>query len=198
MNSATRQEHTPEIRQIRQKNDLSDDVITPEWLAEAEAALRVKQWVGKAAHPERKDQERTVIKKGIFLEVYAKTMGTVTLACERADINRDTFYQWKATDDEFAKAVVEIERRRVDMAEDRVFKLIQQDDGPTVRWYLERVSPKYKARQVLEHHTDDKTFEDEVDEVMGRLNQNGNEQQTTQDNEGAPEGVHRDEAEDTE
>lgn len=174
---------TPESEQSEQKTGVSD---SPDWLQEAEATIRVRQAIHEAAHPEKKERERTTAKKKIFLDIYSRSMGTITLACEKADIGRTTFYEWRAEDDEFAQAVADIERQRVDMAEDRVFKLIQQDDGPTVRWYLEKVSPKYKARQVLEHHTGENTMEDVVDRMMERIEHG---KTPTQTNEANPESA---------
>lgn len=109
---------------------------------------------------EKKEQERTKAAKKRFLEVFSITMGTITVACEKADIARSQYYEWMKTDIEFRTAVAEIERQRVDMTEDRLFKLIQQDDGPSVRFFLERKAADYKAKTQTEIFTGDKTFED--------------------------------------
>lgn len=155
-----------ETEQTEQKNTPGSE----EWIEKALAENRVRDFVASVGNQtENQEQERTKRKKELFLDIYEKTMGTITVACEKADIGRTTFYEWKKYDPEFAERLHDIEQQRIDMAEDRVFKLIQQDDGPTVRWFLERVSDKYKSKKVLEHHTDDKTFEDEIDEVVDRM-----------------------------
>ena len=83
--------------------------------------------------------------------------------------NSTTYYDWKKHDPDFKQALDDIEEMRIDMAEDRLYKLIQQDDAPTVRWYLERVSDKYKSKSVLEHNVPTKTFTDVVDELLTKM-----------------------------
>lgn len=142
-----------------------------DWIERALAHERVCRAVDEIANAERyTEQERTRQKKELFLEVYANTLGTITLACDKTGIVRDTFYRWKKEDGEFAARLIEIERQRVDMVEDRAMKLIMKDDGPTIRWWLSTTVEKYKAKKVLEHHTDDKTFEDVVDAILDELN----------------------------
>lgn len=174
---------TPEIRQIRQESGVGE---SEDWLKDAEATIRVRQAIHEMAHPEKQEQERTTAKKKIFLDIYRRSMGTITLACDKADISRDTYYDWRAKDDDFAQAVVDIERQRQDQVDDRIMKLIQSDDGPTIRWYAERTNPKYKARQVLEHHVGENTMEDVVDRMMERIEHG---KTTTQTNEGNPESA---------
>lgn len=93
---------------------------------------------------ERKERESTRIKKERFLEVYAQTAGIKTVACEKAGIGRRTLYDWIEQDPEFKSKLYRVEESQLDMAEDRLLKLIQQDDGPSVRYFLDRRHPKYK------------------------------------------------------
>jgi hypothetical protein len=141
------------------------------WIERALAHDRVCKAVDAIANADSKsEQQRTREKKELFLEVFANSLGTITLACDKAGIGRQTFYDWKANDGEFHARLIEIERQRVDMVEDRAMKLIMKDDGPTIRWWLSTTVEKYKAKKVLEHHTDDKTFEDVVDAILDELN----------------------------
>lgn len=142
-----------------------------EWIEEALAANRVAEYVSdKGNENENKEQYRTTAKKKLFLEIFGKTMGTITVACEKADIARETYYLWKNTDPDFVKRLNEVEMQRQEMVEDRVYKLIQQDDGPTIRWFLERTTDKYKSKQVMEHHADERTFTNVVDKLLDKIN----------------------------
>ena len=53
----------------------------------------------------KKEQDRTMAKKQLFLAVFSMTLGVVTTTCERAKIHRDTYYDWRKKDPEFAAAV---------------------------------------------------------------------------------------------
>lgn len=142
-------------------NNSENEVGSELWIEEALAGNRVRDFItGKAHGAQREEQERTTRKKELFLEVYARTMGTITLACEKADIHRDTFYRWQKEDSMFRARVIEVERQRLGMVEDRLFKLIQQDDGPSVRYFLDRKHPEYKPKSETEIVVGERTFED--------------------------------------
>lgn len=147
-----------------------------DWIENALTANRVADFVISLAHTSPEEQERTRDAKERFLLAYELSMGSIGEACKKAQIGRRTFYNWKQTDPEFQAEVREIDHMRVEMAEDGIMRLMQNGDGPTIRWYLERVTEKYKARKILEHHTDDKTFEDEIDEILAYME--GNPQPT--------------------
>lgn len=151
--------HTQENGQNGQNPGVQE--VSP--LEQALATARVYSHVHHAvegAENEKQEQERTKAAKKRFLEVFSITMGTITVACEKADVARSQYYEWMKTDIEFRTAVAEIERQRVDMTEDRLFKLIQQDDGPSIRFFLERKAADYKAKTQTEIFSGDKTFED--------------------------------------
>lgn len=175
------------------------------WIEDALAAGRVSRFVAAEADTGRVERESTKKKKIRFLEIYESTLGVVKDCCKAVGISRTTYYEWKDSDADFRQVLQNIDRHRVEVAEDELYTLIKNGDAPTVRWYLERVTEKYKARKVLEHHTDDKTFEDEVDAIIavmtGQKPQNDNTQQQpdtapTHPGQGTPEGAHGEQAAD--
>lgn len=149
-----------EILQNGQNRDIFDDedeevteVQVPEddWIERALATIRVRNFVMDIALGEdRAEQERTKVAKAKFLEVYEKTMGTITLACDQAGVSRQTFYNWLKDDANFRSAVNVVNENRVDQVEDRLLKLIQMDDGPSIRFFIDRKSPAYKKTSKLE------------------------------------------------
>lgn len=175
------------------------------WIDEALARKRVQGFVISLASAPTEDQQRTIEAKERFLLAYELSMGSIKEACKRSGVGRTTFYEWRQSDPEFLADVRQIDHMRVEMAEDGIFQLMQNGDGPTLRWYLERVTEKYKARKILEHHTDDKTFEDEIDAIIAQLEeaektphgttQHTNTEPTHQEQE-APASAHGDKAAD--
>lgn len=132
-----------------------------EWIARALATVRVREAVSLSAHgPEKEEQERTTKAKAKFLEVYGKNMGTIGVACDKCEMPRSTYYHWMKTDPQFRSAIAQIDESRIDMVEDELMQLIQKHDGPSIRFFLERKAPEYKAKSQTEIVTGDKTFED--------------------------------------
>lgn len=152
-----------EIQQIPQNLGSED------WIERALAAKRVMDFVIDETTVKPKERESTKLKKAVFLDVYANTMGTITLACQKADIDRTTYYAWKNTDGEFAAKLIEIEKMRADMVDDRIYKLIQKDDAATIRWYAERTMEKYKSKSHVEHEVSNIDFSDMVDEIIDEM-----------------------------
>lgn len=156
------QEHDQEIQQIPQNTEPYESVKDDElWIARALAHIKVYSAIAEDARgPEKMEQERTAKKKAQFLEIFRKNLGTIGVACDKCDIDRTTFYDWKRTDPQFKSAIAKIEDERLDMVEDELFELIKKHDGPSIRFYMERINPKYKAKSQTEIFTGEKTLED--------------------------------------
>lgn len=95
---------------------------------------------------EKKEQERTRIKKLLFLGIYKKTLGSIKATCQKADISRDTFYDWFAQDQEFHKEVRSAWTEKLEDVEEELNKLILSGDGASVRYWLDRRHPLYMPR----------------------------------------------------
>lgn len=108
--------------------------------------------------------ESTIRNKAAFVKAYAGSLMTVSTACEQIGINRSTYYEWLKTDPAFKAAIIEAEQSQHHMVEDQLLQACRIGDGPSVRFYLDRRVPQYKAKQVLEHHVGDRTLEDLLDD----------------------------------
>lgn len=107
------------------------------------------------------EQERTVIKKRAFLDLWEKSSGVVSYVCDKLDINRNTFYKWKADDPEFAAKIKAVEDKRLDSAEDILFgKVFVERDASCTKYLLDRKHPGYKPKSVTEVIAGEKTLED--------------------------------------
>lgn len=69
------------------------------------------------------------IKKEAMLKALENSLGVVTVACKSADIPRSTYYKWLKEDEDFSKAVKEIENIALDFAESQLHS--QMKDGST-------------------------------------------------------------------
>lgn len=63
-------------------------------------------------------------KKPAVLEALEKSIGVVTTACQKAAINRQTFYNWKRDDEAFADAVQSLQDVALDFVESKMFERI--------------------------------------------------------------------------
>lgn len=133
-----------ETEQTEQQTGVLDVERELELLVARQRVLKYIAGIPTEEAKEKKERESTRIRKERFLEVYAQTAGIKTVACEKAGIGRTQLYEWINTDPEFKSKLFDVETSQLDMAEDRLLKLIQQDDGPSVRYFLDRRHPKYK------------------------------------------------------
>lgn len=113
----------------------------------------------------KEEQERTRINKRLFLEAFGKMRGIITQVCLKVGISRETYYDWKRNDPEFARAVSTIESNRANEIEDMLIgKIFAEKDGPSIRYWLDRKHPGYKPKNVTEVVVGEKTLEDLLDE----------------------------------
>ena len=108
--------------------------------------------------------ESTKRNKELFIKIYGATLSTVSNVCEQVQISRTTYYDWLKTDPAFKAAIIEAEQSQHHIVEDQLLQACRMGDGPSVRFYLDRRVPQYKAKQVLEHHVGDRTLEDLLDD----------------------------------
>ena len=74
------------------------------------------------------DESRHIKKESIF-KALESSLGVVTVACKSADVPRSTYYKWLNEDEEFAKAVKDIENIALDFGESQLHS--QMKDGNT-------------------------------------------------------------------
>jgi hypothetical protein len=86
---------------------------------------------------ENKKLQQVQHNKKVLLEALEKTLGVVTSACRKVNLDRTTFYNYVNSDKEFAAAVDSIQDVSLDFAESKLFELIdgvwaegkEKDDG---------------------------------------------------------------------
>ena len=67
---------------------------------------------------------KTNNKKEIMLKCLQQSMGIVSTACQKADINRTTHYDWYNNDADYAAQVDAISESCIDFAESKLMELI--------------------------------------------------------------------------
>lgn len=69
--------------------------------------------------------DRTDNRKKAVLQALEEAKGIVSAACKAAGIARQTFYEWKNEDSEFAAAVEDIQEVAIDYVESKLFEKIE-------------------------------------------------------------------------
>lgn len=140
------------------------------WIAEALAKVKVFDVVSLVANgSERKEQMRTENAKKRFLEAYSQNMCSITKSCAAADVGRTQYYEWMKVDHQFRLAVYNLEEQLCDIAEDKLKGLMDKEDASSLRYFLDRRSPKYKPKSEHEHVIAGvKTFEDLLYEAAAK------------------------------
>jgi len=98
------------------------------------------------------------IKKESLLKALENSLGVVTVACKNADIPRSTYYKWLKEDEEFSKAVKEIENIALDFAESQLHTQMKDGSTSATIFYLKT---KGKKRGYIERSELDLSSGDE-------------------------------------
>tara|TARA_R100000951_G_scaffold23795_1_gene20005 strand:- start:418 stop:771 length:354 start_codon:yes stop_codon:yes gene_type:complete len=98
------------------------------------------------------------IKKESVLKALESSLGVVTVACKSADVPRSTYYKWLKEDEEFAKAVKDIENIALDFGESQLHKQIGDGNTSATIFFLKT---KGKRRGYIERSELDLTSGDE-------------------------------------
>ena len=80
--------------------------------------------------------------KRAILDALEKSLGVVTDACRSLDIHRSTFYKYCNEDEEFKKAVDEIQEVSLDFAESQLFKQMKKGSSASTIFYLKTKGKK--------------------------------------------------------
>ena len=99
-------------------------------------------------------QDRTAQHKKAIIEALEQSLGVVTSACKKVGVGRTTFYGWLADDEDFAKAVKDIENVALDFAESQLHKQIKDGNTSSTIFYLKT---KGKKRGYIERVENDLT-----------------------------------------
>lgn len=86
----------------------------------------------------------TALKKRLFLEAFAEAHGIIEYGVRRANIVRQTYYNWRRSDPDFNLKCIRILEEQPDFVEDILLKQINDGDGAAVRYYLSHKHARYK------------------------------------------------------
>lgn len=78
----------------------------------------------------------TVALKKRVLEALTKHKGIVSITCTECNIARSTFYDWKASDTEFAQGVIDANEAAIDYVENKLHELIEKKDTAATLFFL--------------------------------------------------------------
>lgn len=91
---------------------------------------------------EAKAQARMVSAKKRILKCMERSLGIVTTACLAAKVGRATYYEYLASDAEFAAAVMSLEDVALDFAESSLFVQIRNNTPSSTIFYLKTKGKK--------------------------------------------------------
>lgn len=98
---------------------------------------------------------KTEQSKKKVLDALEKSLGIATTACKIAEVSRTQFYQWIKDDEEFSKAVQDVENVTLDFVESQLHKQIKDGSGAATIFYLKTKGKKrgFIERQEIDHTT---------------------------------------------
>ena len=112
--------------------------------------------MNKTEHTKKK--LKTEVAKKLVLEALEKSLGIVTTACKKVGIGRTQYYQWLKDDEEFAKAVDDIQNIALDFAESKLHEQIGDGNTSATIFYLKTKGKKrgYIERSDINVSSDDR------------------------------------------
>lgn len=119
---------------------------------------------------QRQEQERTRIKKDVFIGFFKRTLGSIKATCEKTGIDRHTYYDWIKLDSEFALRVKQSWQEKLEDVEQIENNLILAGNPAMVRHFLDRRHPDFKPRTTMEVVKGDRTLEDLLTEDEDAIN----------------------------
>lgn len=103
----------------------------------------------KTSVKKQKKSVRFGQKKKAMLAALERSLGVVTSACKAAEISRDTHYRWLKEDENYRKAVDELESVALDFVESKLHQQISQGNTSATIFFLKT---KGKSRGYVERH----------------------------------------------
>lgn len=110
---------------------------------------------------EQKEQERTRVKKELFLVYYRKTLGSIGVTCEKVDITRVTYYEWLKRDPKFNQDIRASFADKLNDVEQQLNQAVLKGDVGAIRYFLDRRHPLYMPKiKVVAPKAGEKSMED--------------------------------------
>lgn len=82
-------------------------------------------------------------KKQKFLRQFKKCLAIVDLTCAKRNISRQTYYNWRKSDENFRKIAEDIEESVGDLVKSKLFELIMAGDFRAIKLWLENRHPEF-------------------------------------------------------
>lgn len=92
-----------------------------------------------------------------LIDALERSLGIVTPACKEVGVSRETFYRYCREDEDFKKAVDEINNIQGDFVENQLFKKIKEGSERSILFYM-----KYKGRTRGYHNMIDITASEPI------------------------------------
>jgi spermidine/putrescine-binding protein len=99
-----------------------------------------------------------------LLKILTKSLGVISTACTKANIDRGTFYNWYNNDEDFRKEVDDIQEIVLDFAESKLYSKIDEGDTTATIFYLKCKGKKRGYIDKVENHNVNVNYE--VDENL--------------------------------
>ena len=109
------------------------------------------------------------MKQSKFLKALVENNGSITKACESADIHRMLYYKWLKEDEEFKEKVNSLNELNLDLAEKKLMELIEQNDRAAIIFYLKS---KGKSRGYGERALFDMNVNGDIKLIIPGVNDN--------------------------
>tara|TARA_R110001632_G_scaffold96953_1_gene203352 strand:- start:1042 stop:1422 length:381 start_codon:yes stop_codon:yes gene_type:complete len=97
--------------------------------------------------------------KKALLEALESSLGVVTSACKKVGVGRTTFYNYVNADEEFAKAVQDIDNVALDFAESQLHQQIKTGNATSTIFYLKTKGKKRGYVERMENVNTNKNFD---------------------------------------
>jgi hypothetical protein len=87
-----------------------------------------------------------------LMESLTECLGNISLACEQCEVSRDFYYKYYDRDEDFRNHAEKCRERRIDFAESKLDRLIDQENPTAILFLLKTIGAKrgYTERQELD------------------------------------------------
>ena len=122
--------------------------------------------------------KRLKFKKKSFLDALKKSLGIVSIACEKTGLGRHNHYRWLRDDADYNAAYDEILESTIDFVETSLYKQIKNENTQATLFYLKTKGRKRGYNEVIESKVE---LIDKPDIIKIYLPHNGRDQNKTKD-----------------
>jgi hypothetical protein len=79
---------------------------------------------------------KTDTKKNVMIQSLESSLGVVSVACQKAELSRETHYKWYREDQDYKQRVDNVKNICLDFAESKLFEQIQDNNTTSTIFYL--------------------------------------------------------------